>query len=219
MSTKVITGLVRFSYVNVFEPKSSEGSEPRYSISLLIKKSDKETLVKIKTAIEVAKQAGIGKLGGKIPSNLKIPIRDGDVEKSDDENYAGCYFLSASCKTKPGVVNKKRLAITDTTEFYSGCWGHASITFYAFNTNGNRGIACGLNNLLKISDGENLGGRANALDDFKNLEIEFDDDDFLFEKSDSKKAEVLNDLQTTKENREDATYNGYSFDESADLPF
>lgn len=174
VSTKVVTGEVRFSYVNVFEPKSINGSDEKYSVSLLIDKRDTKTIEAIERAIEAAKQAGVAKFGGKIPPVLKLPLRDGDVERPDDENYAGKMFVNANCKTKPGLIEKNGMEIIDTTEFYSGCYGKASVTFYAFNSNGNKGIACGLNNLMKTRDGEPLGGRSRAVDDFAN-DIEEDD--------------------------------------------
>ncbi len=176
--TKVVTGKVRFSYANVWEPKSINGGEEKYSVSLIIPKSDKKTIKDIEKAVEAAKKAGMPKFGGKIPSNLKMPLRDGDIDREEDENYADSYFINANSKTKPGIVDKKGQPIIDSTEFYSGCYGHASITFYAFNSNGNKGIACGLNNLMKVEDGEPLGGRSRAEDDFVDL-IEDDDDDFL----------------------------------------
>lgn len=176
--TKVITGKVRFSYANVFEPKSINGSDEKYSTSILIDKKDTKTIKAIRNAIEAAKQAGVSKFGGKIPAKLKEPLRDGDEEREDDENYQGKYFINANAKTKPGLVDEKGRPIIDSTEFYSGCYGYASITFYAFNSNGNKGIACGLNNLMKTDDGEPLGGRSRAEDDFANLITE-DEDDFL----------------------------------------
>lgn len=174
VSTKVVTGEVRFSYVNVFEPKSINGSDEKYSVSLLIDKKDTKTIEAIERAIEAAKQAGVAKFGGKIPPVLKLPLRDGDTERPDDENYAGKMFVNANCKTKPGLIEKNGMEIIDTTEFYSGCYGKASVTFYAFNSNGNKGIACGLNNIMKTRDGEPLGGRSRAVDDFAN-DIEEDD--------------------------------------------
>lgn len=174
VSTKVVTGEVRFSYVNVFEPKSINGSDEKYSVSLLIDKRDTKTIEAIERAIEAAKQAGVAKFGGKIPPVLKLPLRDGDTERPDDENYAGKIFVNANCKTKPGLIEKNGMKIIDTTEFYSGCYGKASVTFYAFNSNGNKGIACGLNNIMKTRDGEPLGGRSKATDDFAN-DIEYDD--------------------------------------------
>ena len=179
-NTKVVTGKVRFSYAHVFEPASINGSDEKYSVSILIDKNDAKTLSDIRGAIENATRVGVVKLGGKIPANLKTPLRDGDVEREDDENYRGCYFVNANSKTKPGVVDDRCRPIIDSTEFYSGCYGYASITFYAFNTNGNKGIACGLNNIMKTADGEPLGGRARAEDDFKGLYNAANvEDDFL----------------------------------------
>ena len=179
VSTKIITGEVRFSYAHVWEPASINGGDEKYSVSILIPKSDKRTLNAINKAIEAAKQAGTSKFGGKIPANLKTPLRDGDVDREDDETYAGHYFVNANAKTKPGLLYKNGQPIIDSTDFYSGCYGHASITFYAFNSNGSKGIACGLNNLMKTKDGESLGGRARAEDDFAGMINDEDDEDFL----------------------------------------
>lgn len=173
--TKVITGKVRMSYANVWEPQSVNGSEPKYSVSLIIPKGDKKTLEKVKKAIEVAKKEGVSKLGGKIPANLKTPLRDGDVDRPDDEAYANSYFINANSKIKPGIVDRNVEPILDQSEFYSGCYGRASIVFYAYNANGNKGIACGLQNLQKLEDGEPLGGRSSAEDDF----LDEDEDDIL----------------------------------------
>lgn len=174
-ATKVITGEVRFSYLHVFEKSSINGSDEKYSVSLLIPKSDKKTIAAINKAVEAAKQAGIGKFGGKIPAVLKLPLRDGDDERPDDETYAGCYFVNANCNQQPGLVYKNGQPIINSTDLYSGCYGHASINFYAFNSNGNKGIACGLNHLMKTRDGEPLGGRSRVEDDFAGF-IEEDED-------------------------------------------
>lgn len=176
-ATKVVTDEVRFSFLNVFEPKSINGSEEKYSVSLLIPKTDTKTINAINRAVEAAKQSGIGKFGGKIPAVMKLPLRDGDAERPDDEVYAGHYFVNANCKQQPGLVYKNGQKIIDSTDLYSGCYGHASINFFAFNNNGNKGVACGLNHLMKTRDGEPLGGRSKAEDDFAGL-IE-DSDDFL----------------------------------------
>ena len=179
--TKVITGEVRFSYLNVWEPKKiDDDSELKYSVSLLIPKSDTATIKAINKAVETAKQNGITKFGGKIPAKLKLPLRDGDEDREDDPIYADHYFINATCKTQPGLVYKNGQRIIDSTELYSGCYGRASVTFYAFNTSGNRGIACGLNNLMKTRDGEPLGGRSKAEDDFADyIDNDDDDEDFL----------------------------------------
>ena len=178
---KVITGPdTRWSYANVWEPKSINGGTPKYSVSLIIPKSDTKTVAKIKAAIEAAYKEGESKLKGNgksVPalSVLKTPLRDGDAERPDDEAYADSYFINANSGTAPGIVDADRQPILDRSEVYSGVYGRASINFYAFNSNGNKGIACGLNNLQKIKDGEPLGGKSRAEDDFDTEE----DDDFL----------------------------------------
>lgn len=169
-TTKVITGKVRFSYANVFEPRAaSEGDTPKYSVSLIIDKDDEETLEKIEAAIELAIKQGEKKLAGKSGkvkrSALKLPLRDGDDER-DEEAYEGMMFVSANSSRKPGVVDADLQPIIDPDEFYSGCYGRASINFYAFDSNGNKGIACGLNNLQKLEDGERLDGGTSAEEDF-----------------------------------------------------
>lgn len=173
--TKVITGVVRFSYANVWEPKSINGSDEKYSVSLIIPKSDTNTIQEIKDAVEVAKQEGKSRFGGKIPANLKLPLRDGDIERPEDEAYKDSYFVNANSKDRPQIVDKNVKPILDQSEVYSGCYGRVSITFYAFNSNGNKGIACGLGNIQKIKEGEPLSGRSSASDDF----ITEEDDDFL----------------------------------------
>ncbi|MEE0914550.1 MAG: DUF2815 family protein [Ruminococcus sp.] len=179
--TKVITGVdTRWSYANVWDPKSINGGAPKYSVSLIIPKSDKVTIQKIKAAIQAAYEEGESKLKGSgksVPSLsvLKTPLRDGDLERPDDEAYKNAYFVNANSATAPGIVDADRQQIIDRSEVYSGVYGRASINFYAFNSNGNKGIACGLNNLQKIRDGEPLGGKASAESDFATD----DDDDFL----------------------------------------
>lgn len=166
--TRVVTGEVRLSYANLFEPKSIQGSKPKYSVSLIIPKSDKATLAKIEAAIDAAIEAGTAKFGGKRPNKaaLKLPLRDGDTER-DDEAYANSMFVNANSTTPPQVVDESLAPILDRSQVYSGCYGRASITFYAFNTNGNKGIACGLGNVQKLRDGEPLGGgHVSAEEDF-----------------------------------------------------
>jgi hypothetical protein len=181
MATKVITGVnTRWSYANVWEPKAMEGGKPKFSVSLIIPKSDTVTVGKIQAAIDEAYREGQSKLKGNaksVPalSTLRTPLRDGDLERPDDPAYANAYFVNANSATAPGVVDANRNEIMDKSEVYSGCYGRASINFYAFNANGNRGIACGLNNLQKIRDGEPLGGRASAESDFATVE----DEEFL----------------------------------------
>lgn len=165
ISTKVKTGEVRLSYAHIFEPNSIDGGEAKYSVSIIIPKSDTITLNNVKRAIDEAVRQGVGKFGGKIPGVLKTPLRDGDVERGDDETYKNSYFINASSKTKPGVLNEVGQQAVPA-EVYSGCYARVSVNFYAFNSAGNKGVACGLNNLMKTRDGESLGGRLSATDDF-----------------------------------------------------
>ena len=175
--TKVKTGKVRFSYVHVFKAHAhKEGDDPKFSVSIIIPKKDKATIAKINEAVEVAIKEGISKFSPKIqkliqegrplPASFKMPLRDGDEEKEDNEEYADAMFIGCTSKRKPGIVDGSLDDLYDETEFYSGCYGRASVNFYAFNVK-NQGIACGLNNLQKLEDGENLGGSAvSAADDF-----------------------------------------------------
>jgi len=169
---KVITGPdTRWSYANVWEAKSINGGTPKFSVSLIIPKSDTRTVAKVKAAIEAAYHEGEAKLKGNgktVPplSTIKTPLRDGDTERPDDPAYANAYFINANSATAPGIVDADRQPVLNRSEIYSGVYGRASINFYAFNSNGNRGIACGLNNLQKVRDGEPLGGKSSAEDDF-----------------------------------------------------
>ena len=180
--TKVITGKrTVFSYLTVNEPKTPlGGGTPKYSVSLIIPKSDTVTVEKIKAAIQAAYDEGQSKLKGSskvVPAleDLKTPLRDGDKERKGDDAYKNSYFINANSTSKPGVVDADRNPILDSSELYSGIIGRASINFYAFNSNGNRGIACGLNNLQKLADGTPLGGHSRAEDDF----ADDYDEDFL----------------------------------------
>ncbi|WP_027397136.1 DUF2815 family protein [Anaerovibrio lipolyticus] len=175
--TKVITGLnTRLSYFHGWEPVSINGGAAKYSVSVLIPKDDKTTIDAINAAVDAAIDEGIAKFGGKKPNKkaLKLPLRDGDLER-DDEAYKGHYFLNANSNTPPDIVDRRNTRISDHSEVYSGCYARVSLNFYAFNSNGNKGIACGLGNIQKVRDGEPLGGRSSAADDFTTI----DDDDFL----------------------------------------
>ena len=178
---KVVTGPCVFSYLNCWEPKAAQdGGKPKFSVSLIIPKSDTKTYEKIQTAIQAAYQEGQGKLKGNgksVPplSSLRTPLRDGDVDRPDDEAYRNAWFINANSDSAPGVVDAECQPIMNRSEMYSGVKGRASIAFYSYNVNGNRGIACGLNNLQKLADGTPLGGKARAEDDFATEDV----DDFL----------------------------------------
>ena len=173
-ATKIIVPC-RFSFLHCWEPDSVNGGDPKYSVSAIVPKSDTKTVEAIKAAIEQAKKDSVSKWGGKIPGNLKTPLRDGDIERSDDKAYKGCYFFNANSRQAPQVVDSKVQPIIDQSEVYSGCYGRISVTFYGYNSNGNRGIAAGLGNIQKMKDGEPLGGRSRASDEFNTV----DEEDFL----------------------------------------
>ena len=164
---KVVTGKVRFSYAHVFTPQESpNGGALKYSVSLIIPKSDKATIDKINKAIEDCKTENASVWGGTVPKLLKGGLRDGDIEKEGDPAYANSYFINANSAQKPGVVDADLNAILDQSECYSGCFGRASVNFFAYNSNGSKGVGCALNNVQKLEDGEKLGGGSSATDDF-----------------------------------------------------
>ncbi|MCH4400440.1 DUF2815 family protein [Staphylococcus haemolyticus] len=177
--TKVITGKVRASYAHIFEPHSmQEGQDAKYSVSLIIPKSETSTINAIEKAVDEAIENGkASKFGGKVPGNLKTPLRDGDIEREDDPNYQDAYFLNASSKSAPGIVDQNKIRLTDASTVVSGDYIRASVNLYPFNTNGNKGIAVGLNNIQLVEKGEPLGGASAAEDDFD--ELDTDDDDLI----------------------------------------
>lgn len=177
--TKVVTGKVRLSYANVWEPKAINGGDPKYSTSIIIPKKDKKTIQKIEDAIAEAIDDGYesGKFKkGKAKSTLKIPLRDGDVERPDDKNYADSMFMNLNSVKQPGIVDRDVQPILDQNEVYSGCYARVSMNLFAYNSNGNTGIGAGLNNIQKLADGEPLGGGSTPDQDFSNVDDEDDED-------------------------------------------
>ena len=176
--TSLRIGEARFGYVNVFAPRRNEdGTDGKYSVQILVPKENTAAVQLIEAAVEAAKRAGVTeKFGGKTPaaSKLHLPLRDGDEEFPDDPVYSGMYFLNASTSKdrKPGVAvlaNGQVQEALDGDDFYSGCWGCATVNFYAYNTSGNMGIAAGLNNVIKTRDDERLAGGKTAEQDFGDL--------------------------------------------------
>lgn len=174
--TKVVFGPCRLSYTHVFEKYSPDGDgEGKYMTNVLIPKSEKKTIEAIQKAIEAAKKnAIVSKWGGKEPKKIDLPLRDGDDK--DDEVYAGHFYLNAKSSTRPGIVDRKKVTIVDEEEVYSGCWAVMSVTFYGYDVSGNKGVACGLNNIMKFKDDDHLGGRVSAESDFGDID-DMDDDD------------------------------------------
>ena len=171
--TNIRIGEVRFSYAHVFEPQEDKEGKVKYSVAILIPKTDTDTVELVKAAIEAAKQKGkTSRWGGKIPANAKSPLRDGDIDREDDPDYAGMWFLNCSSKQKPGVRVLEQghvVEAIDTEDFYSGCWGAATINMFPYDSNGNKGVGVSLNNLIKTRDGERLAGGASAEEDFADL--------------------------------------------------
>lgn len=173
--TKVIIPC-RISFANIWQPKAINGGDEKYSVSCVIPKSDRKTLALIQKAVEAAKEDGrTRKWSGKIPPNLKLPLRDGDIDRPDDETYQDSMFVNATSKDAPGIVDRRVQPVTDPMMVYSGCYCNVSVNFYPFNANGNRGVAAGLSNIQFVKDGERLSGRASAESEFDALETEEED--------------------------------------------
>lgn len=176
--TRVTTGKVRFSFVNIFEAKTfGDNTDAKYSIMALIPKTDVATIERMKKAIDAAAQKGLQtKFNGKMPVVLKHTLKDADKDTDLDgvllsekwPETKGHYVINLSTRNKPQVVDADLNPIIDPTEVYSGCYGRVSMNFYAYNNNGNKGISAGLNNVQKLEDGEPLGGATTAAADFAN---------------------------------------------------
>lgn len=168
----ITTGKVRASYVHVFQPRTPDGGgEPKYSVTLLIPKTDTATLNAIYADIERAKQDGAQKaFNGNIPPACKTPVYDGDGYRPSGEAFGeecrGCMVVTASAKQQPVIVGLDMQNIINPAELYSGCFIRANINFFAYNSNGNKGIGCGLNAVQKIEDGEPLSARISAEEAF-----------------------------------------------------
>lgn len=181
-TTQITTGKVRFSYCNLFAPRAmQDGAQAKYSVTLLIPKSDKSTLQKIQKAIDAAKTQYLSRHSGKkLPSNLKTTMHDGDGERPNGgefgEECKGCYVMTVSSNNQPVIVDANKVPITDERELYSGCYGRAIINFYVYDTQGNKGVSAGLNGIMKLYDGEPLGGNVVTDSDWDD---DWEDDDLL----------------------------------------
>lgn len=166
LPTKVITDKVRVCYVFVDQARPDDNGVMKYSLCVLIDKKNKQLLTKVQAAVNAAKEDGKAKKwGGKIPPNLKMPLRDGDTER-DTPEYKGHYFLNCTSTQKPGILDADGNAAMEAGTIYSGCFARVSINFYPFDAKGNKGVAAGLQNIKFVEDGERLSGRASAEEDF-----------------------------------------------------
>ena len=184
MSTKVVTGKIRFSFVNIWEAKEPQGGgEPKYSITLLIPKADTLTMGKIKAAMAEARENFCKRNGANaLPQKPVHTLHDGDGARDNGEDYGpeckGHYVITVSSKQKPVIVDNTGNPITDPGEVYSGCYGRASINFYGYSKNGKKGISAGLLAVQKLHDGEPFGTVGSA-DDFNDGYSDGDADDFM----------------------------------------
>ncbi|KGN98417.1 hypothetical protein HQ36_02040 [Porphyromonas gingivicanis] len=179
--TKVVFGPCRLSYTHVFNRFSPDGdpANGKYMTNILIPREEKETIKAIQQAIDAAKKSSIAaKWGGKEPKKLDLPLRDGDDKENDPDGiYADHFYLNAKCSTRPGVCDKNKTPIVDEDEVYSGVWAVVSVTFFGYDVSGNKGVACGLNNIMKFKDDDRLGGRTSAENDFADVDLDDEDDD------------------------------------------
>ena len=169
--SNLVTGKVRFSYANVFEPRITPNGDQKYSVMLLIPKSDTTTKQAIDAEINKVLQENLADVfKGVMPANLKLPVHDGDGVRQSGEAYGaeckGHWVITANSNNAPEIVDANCNPIIGKNEFYSGCYGRASLRFYAYNQNGNKGIGCGLGNVQKLEDGQPLDGRTTAAEDF-----------------------------------------------------
>lgn len=176
--TKVLTGEVRLSYVNLVAPRvngTDPNGTPKYSVTLLIPKTDAAVYQNILQSIEAAAVDAQNKLwGGVRPPVMPVPIHDGDGVRDNGTPYGpeckGCWVITASTKNKPQVVHQSDIN-TDLLpqDIYSGMYARVTINFFGYNTAGKRGIGCGLGNVMKTRDGEPLAGGASAAADFAGI--------------------------------------------------
>lgn len=186
MSTKVVTGKVRFSFCHLFEAQEPQGGgDPKYSVTLLIPKSDKATMQKIQAAMQEARDNFCNKNGAAaLPAKPVHTLHDGDGTRPGGEPFGpeckGCWVITVSSKQKPVVVDAAGNAVLDPGEVYSGCYGRASINFFGYNRAGKKGLSAGLLAIQKLHDGEPFGTVGSA-DDFNDgyTDASGDDDGFL----------------------------------------
>lgn len=172
--TKVVTDVARLSYAHLTQPHSQNGQEAKYSVTVLVPKSDIATKQRIDAAIEAATQDGAVRLWGGRPAQVPNPVYDGDgVRPSDGQPYGaeckGHWVFTAASRQAPEVVDTGMNPIINQTEIYSSMYARVSISFYPYANSGRKGIGCGLGNVMKVQDGDPLGGRTSASEDFAGM--------------------------------------------------
>ena len=151
------------SYLNLWEPKAFGTNDPKYSLVILFKKTDKKQVAAVRKAIEAAEEAAIDKVWkGKRPAKIADPVHDGDEERSDKPEYAGMYYINCKNSERPGVVDQNVQPILERDKIYSGCVLNAALNFYGYSQNGNNGVSASLENVQLVSDGKRLSGKQPA---------------------------------------------------------
>ena len=170
---KVLTGECRLSYCNLTTPRAAQqGGEPKYSVTLLIPKTDVATKADIDAAIQAAANEALSKVwNGARPPQLRVPIYDGDGVRPSGVPFGdeckGHWVMTASTKNKPQVVGIDNINCElAPSDIYSGMYARVTIRFFGYSNSGNKGIGCGLGNVMKTRDGEALAGSASASVDF-----------------------------------------------------
>lgn len=162
----------RLAYVNCWKPKSSYGGPEKYSAALVISKEDADTIDKVKSLIEKITTESLPTFGGKIPSNMRLPLHDGDCDNPDNPIFKNSYYINAKSTEAPQIVNNNCETITNQTEVYSGCYANVSVVFHLYNFSGVKGISAWLGNIQKVKDGEYTGGRITAAQEFKAIAVD-----------------------------------------------
>ena len=164
LTTKVVTPEITCSFPYLFEVSDYTG---KYGLSIPIPEDEKEFIKKLNNCIGNAAENKWGKTSRKeIGKKIASPLRSGNDEKGDDEVYQDTVFFSANSNKRPGVVDKGVNPVMDQEDVYPGCIIRASVIFYAYDFKGKKGVACGLQNVMKVKDGTPLGGKSNPADDF-----------------------------------------------------
>ncbi|HWQ98904.1 MAG TPA: DUF2815 family protein [Clostridia bacterium] len=170
--TQVTTNETRISYEHLLKPfANTPGAEEKYSITLLIPKSDVATKQRIDAAIQAAAQEGVtSKWNGVRPAQLAVPLYDGDGVRPNGEAFGpeckGHWVMTASSKQRPEIVDLGLNPIIDATQIYSGMYANVNLNFFAYFNSGKKGVGCGLGPVQKTRDGEPLGGRVSAAEAF-----------------------------------------------------
>jgi hypothetical protein len=170
-NTQMTTGEVRLSYAHLYDPYSNNGGEPKYSVTVLMPKTDVQAKARLDAAVEAAKQKGIAeKWNGVLPPVVASAIHDGDGVRPNGEPFGaeckGHWVFTASSKNPVSLVDASMNPIVQKGELYSGCYARVCVSLFPYNSNGKRGIGIGLEAVQKLRDGDPLGGGVSVADAF-----------------------------------------------------